>query len=203
MEAESVYATTCLSHPGAKHVVDRTHPWYVGGRLEGVQAPLHDDFRSLRLTPAEVRSEFARLGWQRVAAFQARNPMNRAHFGLTLRAAQEAGAKLLLHRSVGLTTPGDVEYYVRVRCYRALLSRYPSDTARLALLPLTMHHRAKPSGTPSSARTAVARISLWGGTTRVRGPTRTANPFTASTPRRSCCGRTRLSWALQWCLSGP
>ncbi len=55
---------------------------------------------------------------------------------LTLRAAKEVEANLLLHPSVGLTKPGDVEYYVRVRCYQALFSKYPKDTVRLALLPL-------------------------------------------------------------------
>jgi len=73
-----------------------------------------------------------------VVAFQTRNPMHRAHQELTLRAAREVEANLLIHPSVGMTKPGDVEYYVRVRCYQALLDRYPKDSARLALLPLAM-----------------------------------------------------------------
>ncbi|HEV2175718.1 MAG TPA: bifunctional sulfate adenylyltransferase/adenylylsulfate kinase [Terriglobia bacterium] len=137
-EAESVYKSTSTFHPGVAHLVQRTHPWYVGGRLEGVQKPAHYDFRALRLTPAELRAEFIRLGWRRIVAFQTRNPMHRAHQELTLRAAKQVEANLLINPSVGMTKPGDVEYYVRVRCYEALLSRYPKDTAKLALLPLAM-----------------------------------------------------------------
>ncbi len=137
-EVEAVYGTTNLHHPGVEHVLERTHPWYVGGRLEGIQSPVHYDFRSLRLGPAELRAEFVRLGWRRIVAFQTRNPMHRAHQELTLRAAKQVEANLLLHPSVGMTKPGDVEYYVRVRCYQELLSKYPKDTVRLSLLPLAM-----------------------------------------------------------------
>jgi len=137
-EAEMVFRTTSLAHPGAAFLLRGSHPWYVGGRLEGVQRPAHYDFRSLRLTPAELRAEFVRLGWRRVVAFQTRNPMHRAHQELTLRAAKQVEANLLINPSVGMTKPGDVEYYVRVRCYEALLHRYPKDTAKLALLPLAM-----------------------------------------------------------------
>lgn len=137
-EAEAVYGTTSPKHPGVEYLLKQTYPWYVGGRLEGTQLPTHYDFRALRLTPAELRAEFVRLGWRRIVAFQTRNPMHRAHQELTLRAAKRVEANLLIHPSVGLTKPGDVEYYVRVRCYQALLSRYPKDTVRLALLPLAM-----------------------------------------------------------------
>jgi sulfate adenylyltransferase len=92
----------------------------------------------LRLTPSELRTAFVRLGWRRIVAFQTRNPMHRAHYELTLKAARKEGAKLLIHPSVGMTRPGDVEYYVRVRCYQALLSKYPEDTVKLSLLPLAM-----------------------------------------------------------------
>ena len=137
-EAEAVYGTTSCDHPGVEHLLRRTSPWYVGGRLEGVQLPLHYDFRSLRLTPSELREEFMRLGWRRIVAFQTRNPMHRAHQELTLRAAKIVEANLLIHPSVGMTKPGDVDYYVRIRCYQALLSRYPKDTVKLAMLPLAM-----------------------------------------------------------------
>jgi sulfate adenylyltransferase len=137
-EAAAVYGTTSPAHPGANYLLERTNPWYVAGRLEGMQFPSHYDFRTLRLTPAELRAEFVRLGWRRIVAFQTRNPMHRAHQELTLRAAKEAEANLLIHPSVGMTKPGDVEYYVRVRCYEALLSKYPKDTVKLSLLPLAM-----------------------------------------------------------------
>jgi sulfate adenylyltransferase len=137
-EAQSVFATASTAHPGVAYLLKQAHSWYVGGRLEGVRLPVHYDFRSLRRTPAELRAEFIRLGWRRVVAFQTRNPMHRAHQELTLRAAKGVAANLLINPSVGMTKPGDVEYYVRVRCYEALLPKYPKDTVRLSLLPLAM-----------------------------------------------------------------
>lgn len=137
-EAKSVLGTTRTGHPGVAYLLQKANPWYVGGHLEGVRLPVHYDFRNLRLTPAELRAEFIRLGWRRVVAFQTRNPMHRAHQELTLRAAKRVGANLLINPSVGMTKPGDVEYYVRVRCYQALLPKYAKDTVKLNLLPLAM-----------------------------------------------------------------
>lgn len=137
-EAEMVFGTTSLAHPGAAYLLKQSHPWYVSGRLEGVEPPPYYDFPSLRYTPADLRSEFRESGWSNIVAFQTRNPMHRAHQELTRRAAAQVGAKLLIHPSVGMTKPGDVEYYVRVRCYEALLGTYPENTAKLSLLPLAM-----------------------------------------------------------------
>jgi sulfate adenylyltransferase len=137
-EAKSVFGTTSTVHPGVDFVLNRSNPWYVGGTLEGLQLPTHYDFKALRLTPAELRNEFARLGWRRVVAFQTRNPMHRAHVELTFRAAKTVEANLLIHPSVGMTKPGDVDYFTRVRCYQLLLSKYPPGTVKLSLLPLAM-----------------------------------------------------------------
>ena len=137
-EAKSVFGTTSKAHPGVDYVLNKANPWYVGGKLEGLQLPSHYDFRSLRLTPAELRAEFSRLGWRRAVAFQTRNPMHRAHQELTFRAARQVEANLLIHPSVGMTKPGDVDYFTRVRCYELLLPKYPHGTVKLSLLPLAM-----------------------------------------------------------------
>jgi sulfate adenylyltransferase len=137
-EAVHVFGTDNPEHPGVAHLLTNTQPVYVGGRVEATQQPVHYDFRSLRQTPSELRAEFARRGWTRVVAFQTRNPMHRAHVELTTRAASEVGANLLVHPVVGMTKPGDVDHYTRVRCYQAVLDRYPHNTAALALLPLAM-----------------------------------------------------------------
>jgi sulfate adenylyltransferase len=137
-EAKSVFGTTSPVHPGVDYVLNRSNPWYVGGRLEGLQLPTHYDFRVLRLTPAELRGEFSRMGWRRVVAFQTRNPMHRAHVELTFRAAKTVEANLLIHPSVGMTKPGDVDYFTRVRCYQLLLAKYPPGTVKLSMLPLAM-----------------------------------------------------------------
>jgi len=137
-EAESVFKSASAGHPGVDYLLNKSNSWYVGGRVEGTQAPSHYDFRSLRFTPAELRAEFARLGWRRVVAFQTRNPMHRAHVELTFRAAKQVEANLLIHPSVGMTKPGDVDYFTRVRCYQLLLSKFPQGTVKLSLLPLAM-----------------------------------------------------------------
>jgi sulfate adenylyltransferase len=137
-EAQAVFASTSAAHPGADYAIHKANPWYVGGTVEATQIPSHYDFRNLRLTPAEVRAEFARVGWRRVVAFQTRNPMHRAHVELAFRAAKQVEANLLIHPVVGMTKPGDVDYYTRVRCYQLLLSKFPKSTAKLSLLPLAM-----------------------------------------------------------------
>jgi sulfate adenylyltransferase len=137
-EAEAVYGTTSREHPGVAALLDRTHGWYAGGPIEMVRAPRHADFRPLRLTPAEVRAEIARRGWEKVVAFQTRNPMHRAHFEITSRAMDETGAALLVHPAVGLTKPGDIDHVTRVHCYQHVLPHYPPGRAMLALLPLSM-----------------------------------------------------------------
>ena len=137
-EAQAVFNSTSPAHPGADYAINKSQPWYVGGKVEQLLPPSHYDFRTLRLTPAELRAEFARLGWTSVVAFQTRNPMHRAHVELTMRAAKQVEANLLIHPSVGMTKPGDVDYFIRTRCYQLLLSKYPHGTVKLSMLPLAM-----------------------------------------------------------------
>ncbi len=137
-EAKAVFNSTSSAHPGSDYAMNKSNPWYVGGSVQGMQAPSHYDFRSLRLTPAALRASFGRLGWTKIVAFQTRNPMHRAHVELTMRAAKQVEANLLIHPSVGMTKPGDVDYFVRTRCYQLLLSKYPHGTVELAMLPLAM-----------------------------------------------------------------
>jgi sulfate adenylyltransferase len=137
-EAKAVFNSTSHAHPGSDYAINKSHPWYIGGQIEGMQPPSHYDFRALRLTPAELRTEFARQGWTRIVAFQTRNPMHRAHVELTMRAAKQVEANLLIHPSVGMTKPGDVDYFVRTRCYQLLLPKYPHGTVALSMLPLAM-----------------------------------------------------------------
>jgi len=137
-EAERVYGTTDAGHPGVDHLLNRTNPVYVGGSLMCMQLPTHHDFVELRQTPEQLRQRFDILGWERIVAFQTRNPMHRAHQELTFRAARDLQANLLLHPVVGMTKPGDVDHYTRVRCYESVLKHYPYNTAMLSLLPLAM-----------------------------------------------------------------
>ena len=137
-EAKAVFGTTDDTHPGVNYAVKRAHPVYLGGRLTGLEPPTHYDFRHLRDSPQEIRDRFQKLGWRRVVAFQTRNPMHRAHLELTFRAAKDVEANLLIHPVVGMTKPGDVDHFTRVRCYEHLLTHYPEQTTTLSLLPLAM-----------------------------------------------------------------
>ncbi len=137
-EATRLYGTEDEAHPGVFFLQNRSGPVYLGGKLCGVEAPTHYDFRHLRDSPREMRDRFRKLGWRRVVAFQTRNPMHRAHQELTFRAAREAEANLLIHPVVGMTMPGDIDHFTRVRCYEHLLDHYPEQTTTLSLLPLAM-----------------------------------------------------------------
>lgn len=137
-EALAVFGTDDMLHPGVNYLLNESHPVYVGGTLRGVEAPRHYDFRELRHTPAELRAIFRERGWERVVAFQTRNPMHRAHQELTLRAARQQDARLVIQPVVGMTKPGDIDHYTRVRCYEHLIKHYPENSTLLSLLPLAM-----------------------------------------------------------------
>ena len=138
IEAESVYGSSDEAHPAVHYLNNIANPVYVGGKLAGIEVPTHYDFKHLRDGPAEMRDRFRKLGWRKVVAFQTRNPMHRAHQELTLRAARDVEANLLIHPVVGMTKPGDVDHFTRVRCYEHILDRYPDQTTMLSLLPLAM-----------------------------------------------------------------
>lgn len=137
-EAQHVFGTEDPLHPGVNYLFHKANPVYLGGVVSGIEMPLHYDFKHLRFTPRELREKFKKLGWRRVVAFQTRNPMHSAHLELTFRAAKIAEADLLIHPVVGMTKPGDIDYYSRVRCYEHILKRYPEQTTSLSLLPLAM-----------------------------------------------------------------
>ena len=137
-EAQQIYQTTDIFHPGVNTLLNETHSTYVGGTLKGIHYPKHYDYPQLRHTPQELRESFDNWGWKDIIAFQTRNPMHRAHIELTKRALNEKNAKLLIHPVVGLTKPGDVNHYTRVRCYKHIMNKYPKNMAALSLLPLAM-----------------------------------------------------------------
>lgn len=137
-QARLIYDTTDEAHVGVFYLLHQTQAVYIGGTLEGIEQPPHHTFQHLCHTPEELRSQFRKLGWQNVVAFQTRNPLHRAHVELTKQAAARAEANLLLHPVVGRTSPGDVDYFARVLCYQEVLKHYPEQTTMLSLLPLAM-----------------------------------------------------------------
>lgn len=125
-------------HPAISYLNNIAGDYYIGGKLQAIQLPQHYDYPGLRKTPAQLRLEFQSRQWDRIVAFQTRNPMHRAHRELTVRAAREANAKVLIHPVVGLTKPGDIDHHTRVRVYQEIIKRYPSGIAFMSLLPLAM-----------------------------------------------------------------
>jgi len=152
-EAASVFGTEDDTHPGVDYLLNVALPVYIGGKLRGVEPPVHYDFKLLRDTPSELRGRFRKLGWRRVVAFHTRNPMHQAHQELSFRAAREQEANLLLHPIVDMTRPGDVGHFARVRCYEHILHRYPEQTTTLSLLNL-------------ATRMAGPKEALWHGIVR-------------------------------------
>ena len=137
-EAQLVCGTTDSRHP----LVAEMNSWgelCITGRLQLLQLPSHYDFKRLRMTPVEVRNKLKQFGQKNVVAFQTRNPLHRAHEEMTRKAAQAVDGALLLHPVVGLTKPGDIDHYTRVRSYQALTELYyDRKCTLLALLPLAM-----------------------------------------------------------------
>ena len=137
-EARLVLGTEDVRHP----LVAEMASWgraYISGPLKVLNLPKHYDFSELRKTPAEVRSTLQQLGYSNVVAFQTRNPIHRAHEELTKRAANQVGGGLLIHPVVGMTKPGDIDHYTRVRAYKILVERYyDRNRTLLSLLPLAM-----------------------------------------------------------------
>lgn len=138
LEAEKIFGTHDLQHPGVYYLHHKAGSVYVGGRVEAIELPQHYDYRQHRHTPAELKALFKKRGWHKVVAFQTRNPMHRAHQELTFRAARELEANLLIHPVVGMTKPGDIDHFTRVRCYEQLIKHYPEQTTFLSLLHLAM-----------------------------------------------------------------
>ena len=138
IEAEKVYGTLDESHPGVDYLLNQTDSIYIGGSIKCIESIHHYDYQDLRHSPEVLKDKFNKLGWDKVIAFQTRNPLHKAHVEMTLRAINDFNAKLLIHPVVGMTKPGDVDYYTRVRCYNHILKKYPNNSALLSLIPLAM-----------------------------------------------------------------
>jgi sulfate adenylyltransferase len=136
--ALKAFGTLDMRHP----MVSEMHSWgkyFLSGPMRVLQLPSHYDFKSIRFTPAETRAQLEHFGHSNVIAFQTRNPLHRVHEELTKRATMEKDGVLLLHPVVGMTKPGDVDHFTRVRTYKALAQRYyDPDRILLSLLPLAM-----------------------------------------------------------------
>ena len=153
VEAEAIFKSTNTHHPGVNNLLNITKSVYIGGELTYIQQPKHYDYPLLRHTPSELKSQFDKMGWEKIVAFQTRNPMHRAHKEIAFKAAKEVEANLLIHPVVGQTKPGDIDHFTRVRCYQKILNHFPEGTTMLSLLPLSM-------------RMAGPREALWHGLIR-------------------------------------
>ena len=137
-EALHVYGCSDCAHPGVQYLLNKSNPVYLGGSLVGVTPPLHYDFAQYRKTPRELRASFADKGWDKVIAFQTRNPIHKAHVIMMKRLMARNQANLVVHTAVGRTKPGDIDHYCRVRCYEKILPHFPAASVDIDILPLAM-----------------------------------------------------------------
>jgi len=137
-EAKSVFGTLDTKHPGVNYLLNIGNNNYIGGDLEMISFPHHHDYSNYRHSPDDLKNDFKSNGWDKIVAFQTRNPLHRAHFELTKKAMLELDANILIHPVVGLTKPGDVNHFTRMRCYQHVMNEYPKNSAKLSLLPLAM-----------------------------------------------------------------
>lgn len=137
-EAMAVYGTRDPAHPGVDYLRSKCGSHYIGGPIQALNLPIHPDFPQIRLTPAEVRERFRKLGWHRIVGFQTRQPIHRPQFEMTIQAMQKARANLLLLPAAGIPGPDDFDHYTRMRCYQKVGTHYPPNSHLLNLLPLAM-----------------------------------------------------------------
>ncbi len=137
MEARLVYGTDDPDrHPGVQHLYQQVYPVCIGGPVEGVSLPIHYDFRELRFTPSETHRRFTQYGWRRVLGFHTEEYLHCAHREMVLSAAREIGASIFLHPVVGLESPGSIDHYTHVRCYREFIYKFPKNIMMLGITPL-------------------------------------------------------------------
>jgi sulfate adenylyltransferase len=147
-EAQAIYDTTSPEHPGVRSLLENRQTVYLAGKVQGVELPLHFDFEVIRDTPSELREKFHRMGWHNVVAFNTSEPMHRMERQVTLDAARDIQANILVHPLLGEDQPGDMNRFARVRGYREVVRKYPHQLGMLSLLPL-------------SRRSAGPREALW------------------------------------------
>jgi sulfate adenylyltransferase len=121
-----VYGTDRFDHPGGRMVETDPRTFLLGGPVSVLPQPKHSEYGRFVLSPRETRALFRTKGWQRVVAFQTRNPLHRAHeYALVAglerltRAGHFAGA--VLNPLVGETKGDDVDAVTRMRTYQALI----------------------------------------------------------------------------------
>lgn len=138
IEADKIYGTYSEEHPGVYHLYNNTNDFYIGGEIEKISLPPHHDYQNLRIRPNQIQKKIQKSKKLNTIAFQTRNPIHKAHLELIKRSMKEYNANILIHPVVGMTKPGDIDYFTRVNCYKKLVKHLPSDSTLLSLIPLAM-----------------------------------------------------------------
>ncbi len=138
-EAQRVLGTTDSVHPGVRYL-SALSDTYAGGKVTLFERMKDDLFEEYHLDPKETRILFREKGWERVVAFQTRNPIHRAHEYL-LKCALEMVDGLLIHPIMGETKSDDIPADVRMLCYEAIMENYfPRNRVALSIFPAAMRY---------------------------------------------------------------
>ena len=136
LEARAVYGTDDETlHPSVFNLFNKTHDWYIGGIIEGLHHPLHFDFTDLRRPPSETHRWFTQNGWRNVIGFHTEKLLHCAHKEMIMQAARDAKANIFLQPVAGVPTPGDLDHFTSVYCYKAFVQQFPKTMIVLGLLP--------------------------------------------------------------------
>lgn len=177
-EARQIYGTEDPRHPGVAQLLESKNYYYIGGKILGLQPPIHYDYKMLRLNPSDSRAFFQRMGWRRIMAFDTNKPLHNAHKEMALLASRQNKVNIFMHPIVGLTHPTDIDHYARVRCFEAIIKTFPADSVILGLLPLAM----RMAGPKEALWHAIIRKNY--GCTHFMVAPDHADPFSSSSNKR-------------------
>ena len=147
-----VYGTNDESHPGVAKTYGMKD-FLVGGEIDYIQKPNASEIRKYRMTPVETREAFAKAGWEKIVAFQTRNPPHVAH-EILQKTAITTRDGVFVNPLIGKKKSGDFKDEVIIKAYETMIENYyPENRCRLS----TLHTEMKYAGPKEAIHHAIMR----------------------------------------------